>query len=361
MIPAIQNAVATVPSAKAVMTISLPAIQENYRLIHKKSAPAQTGAVIKANAYGLGLPPVAKALWAAGAREFFVAWPDEGIALREALPESVIYILNGILPGEEKICMEYNFIPVINDPAAIAPWNKTGHPVAVQVDTGLNRLGMNAGDFEAADLSKLNVQLLLSHLACADTPDHPMNAAQRAHFMAAKNKLPNVRASLAASDGIFCGPDFHFDLVRPGAALYGISPTPHGKNPMQNVVTLSAPILQTRTVEQNGTIGYVATKAVKKGQRLATVGLGYADGVLRTLSNAGHLYHSDKALPILGRVSMDVVVVDLGTLSLQTGDSLDLLGTHQTADNLAKAAGTNGYEIMTALGNAPRISKVYTA
>jgi alanine racemase len=318
---------------KATMTISLAAIQDNYKTIAKKTSPAQTAAVVKANAYGLGASSVVQALWDAGAHEFFVAWMEEGIA--------------------------YDLIPTLNDAPALSLWKKTNHPVAIQVDTGLNRLGFNAGDFAAADFSDLNVQLLFSHLACADTINHPMNAQQRERFLEAKKKLPNVRASLAASDGIFCGADFHFDLVRPGAALYGINPTPGANNPMKNVVTLSAPILQLRNVEADGTVGYVATQNVKKSQRLATVGLGYADGVLRSLSNAGHLYYGDKALPILGRVSMDVVIVDAGDLALQAGDSLDILSEHQTADDLAKSAGTNGYEIMTALGNSPRIAKLY--
>jgi alanine racemase len=342
---------------KATMTVSLAAIQDNYRAIAKKTAPAQTAAVVKANAYGLGASSVAQSLWDAGAREFFVAWAEEGIAIRQILSEAKIYVLNGVF--DRDACVTYNLIPTLNDTSALSLWKKTNHPVAVQVDTGLNRLGFNAGDFAAADFSDLNVQLLFSHLACADTINHPMNAQQRERFLEAKKKLPKVRASLAASDGIFCGADFHFDLVRPGAALYGINPTPGAKNPMKNVVTLSAPILQLRNVEADGTVGYVATQNVKKSQRLATVGLGYADGVLRSLSNAGHLYYGDKALPILGRVSMDVVIVDAGDLALQAGDSLDILSEHQTADDLAKSAGTNGYEIMTALGNSPRIAKLY--
>ncbi len=347
---------------QAVMTISLAAIADNYKFIVSHAKGAQVAAVVKANAYGLGIDAVAPALWGAGARTFFVATLSEAVVLRGVLSDAVIYVLNGVAPPDKDICTRHDITPVINDPSMLEMWRGSGHAVAVHVDTGLNRLGFNYDDFAQADFSDINASLLLSHLACADTPENPMNVAQRTLFAAASKKLPGVPLSLAASDGIFCGPEFHFNMVRPGAALYGINPTPSAQNPMQPVVTLRAPVLQTRRVAHDGTVGYVATHAVTRGQILATVGIGYADGLLRTLGNVGRVYVGKTPVPVVGRVSMDVITLDvtaLGDTAPKPGDFLDILNTLQTPDDLARAAGTNGYEIMTALGHAPRLRKIY--
>lgn len=338
------------------LTISLSAIRENYKILQQKTGATDCGVVIKADAYGLGMLPIAQTLSQQGAKEFFVALPEEGVALRAVLPDAVIYILNGILPGETGLFEQHALIPVLNDPAQKKLW-RNGKPCALQVDTGLNRLGFNAVDFDYFD--DLNVALIMSHLACADTPDHPMNAAQLARFTDAAQKYPGIRKSLAASDGIFLGSAYHFDLVRPGAALYGLNPTLYGENPMQPVVQLSVPILQIRNVTEDGTIGYAATRRVEKGRMLATVSLGYADGFFRSLSNQSHLYYGAQALPVLGRVSMDVVIVDISDLHphpLEIGDRLDVFGP-QSVDQLARDAGTIGYECLTALGR--RFERVY--
>jgi alanine racemase len=339
------------------LTISLNAIRNNYQLLNQKTDQAVCSAVIKADAYGLGMKPVAENLHDTGITNFFVALLEEGIELRQILPEATIYVLNGILPNEEKLFLEHNLVPVLNDKSQTELW-QNGKLCALHVDTGLNRLGFNLNDFQKFDL---NVQLVMSHLACADTPDSWINKLQLQRFTEASQKYPDAKKSLAASDGIFCGPDYYFDMVRPGAALYGLNPTPSQQNPMQQVVQLSVPVLQTRIVEQDGFVGYAATKEVKKGQRLATVSLGYADGFFRSLSNAGRLYYKDIALPVLGRVSMDVITVDISALpenALNAGDWLDVFGPNQSPDQLAKAAGTIGYELLTALGQ--RFERVYT-
>lgn len=345
------------------LAISLSAISANYKLLSEKSATAQCAAVVKANAYGLGVAAVANTLYESGAREFFVALVEEGAELRAILPDATIYVLNGILPNEEKLFTEQNLIPVLNDAGALSLWQNAAKslnkklPAVLHIDTGLNRLGF--ADVPE-NIDGLNIKLVMSHLACADTPENPINVQQHQRFKNAIAKLPGVRASLAASDGIFCGSDFHFDLMRPGAALYGLNPTPSQKNPMQNVIQLDVPVLQTRVVAQDGFVGYAATHTVTRGQRLATVSLGYADGFFRSLSNKGQLFHNGTALPLLGRVSMDVVVVDMSAIpenALHAGDSLQVFGDSQTPDQLAKAAGTIGYEVLTALG--PRFNRVY--
>lgn len=350
------------PVATPHMTVSLSALADNYKKIANKCASAITAAVVKANAYGLGVEKIAPVLWAAGARHFFTATMPEALFLRMLLPDAVIYALNGVAPHEKNNAIASCITPVINDASSLELWRGTGHAVAVHVDTGLNRLGLNADDFMQADFTGVTVALLLSHLACADTPEHPMNAAQRTLFASVSKKLPGVTLSLAASDGIFCGSDFYFNMVRPGAALYGINPTPDEQNPMLPVVTLRAPVLQTRVVAHDGTVGYVATHAVKRGQILATVGIGYADGLLRTLSNTGRFYVGNVPCPVVGRVSMDVTIIDVTALASrapQQGGYVDILNRHQTPDDLARMAGTNGYEVMTALGNGPRTRKLY--
>lgn len=349
------------------LTISLDAIQKNYSLLNDKTVNAICAAVVKANAYGLGIKPIATALSESGATHFFVALLEEAIELRQILSSAQIFVLNGLLNGEENIFVEHQLTPVLNDKAQFDLWQKTAAntgktlPAVIHVDTGLNRLGFNASDFESlSNFSNLDIQFVMSHLACADAPQNPINQLQLERFNHARKHIPNAKGSLAASDGIFCGANFHQDLVRPGAALYGLNPTPSEKNPMHPVVQLSVPILQIRTVAQDGFVGYGASFAVKAGQRLATVSLGYADGFSRQLGNKGKLFYQGTDLPVVGRVSMDVIVVDISALpenTVRAGDWLEVFGPDQSPDDLAKAAGTIGYEIITALGQ--RFERVY--
>lgn len=347
---------------RARLSVSLSAIQNNYRHLQTLCGDVPCAAVVKADAYGLGIEHVAPVLYAEGARQFFVALMEEGITLRGLVGnDAEIFVLNGLLPNETEQMLAHQLIPVLNNMVSIREWiektsvgqNPNQNSCAIQIDTGLNRLGLSSDEWINLDKSSLNIQLILSHLACADTPDNILNIAQRQRFAEAVALCPDIRASLAASDGIFCGADFHFDLVRPGAALYGINPIPNRENPMQHVVTLEAPVLAVREVEQDGTIGYAATRHVAKGQRLAAISIGYADGFFRSLSNQSHVFFQGGALPVLGRVSMDIIMVDISHLPenvIQAGDYVEILGAKQNADQLGQGAGTIGYEMLTSLG-----------
>ncbi len=347
-----------------VLSIDLAAIVRNYRLLAARAAPAVCAAVVKANAYGLGMAFVAPALAAAGCEHFFVAHLAEGIALRRVLgPGPVIYVLHGPPPGEEAALPAHDLCPVLNSAAQIAGWRALTLarggvlPAAVQVDTGMHRLGLPPAELSALD--DLAPRLLMSHLACADTPAHPANARQRAAFAACRARLPGVPASLAASSGIFLGPEFHLDLVRPGAALFGIAPGP-GANPLHPVVRLSAPVIQCRAVAPGDAVGYGQTWQAAAPGRIATIAIGYADGLPRSLGNRGCAWFGATRLPLVGRVSMDSITLDVSALppeALAQGAMVDLLGPHGGVDALAAAAGTIGYELLCTLG--PRLRRVY--
>lgn len=348
---------------RARLSISLSAIQNNYRYLQSFCGDAQCATVVKADAYGLGVDHVAPALYAAGARQFFVALMEEGVTLRGLIADDAeIFVLNGLLPDESQTMLEYNLYPVLNNMGSIAQWMRDTSKAAcaIQLDTGLNRLGLSADEWDNLDKSGLDIRLVLSHLACADTPEHVLNTVQKNRFAESVSRAPHIPASLAASDGIFCGKDFHFDLVRPGAALYGINPIPNRENPMQPVITVQAPVLAIREVEQDGTIGYAATRHVTQGQRLAAISIGYADGFFRSLSNQSHVFFQNHALPVMGRVSMDIIMIDISALpenTLHIGDYVDVIGDKQNADILGQNAGTIGYEVLTALGS--RFTRLY--
>lgn len=325
----------------ATLTVSLKAIADNYRLLAKKAAPAECAVVVKADSYGLGLEPVAKTLWKAGARFFYVALLEEAIALRGILPKAEIAVLNGLTPKEIKEQKHYKLISVMNHRGNLAG--------ILHVDTGMNRLGFSVRDAEK--LQGLPIHSVMSHLACADTPQHYMNDFQYRQFNQVRRWFPDATASLAASSGVFLKKCFHFDQVRVGCALYGVNPTPYTKNPIQPVITLTAPILQIRDVHENSTVGYGATVAVKKGMRLATIGVGYADGYLRGLSNNSNVMIADKKAPLLGRVSMDLVVADISHLPPSDYTHAEIISKTVTVDTLAQEAGTIGYEVLTRLGS----------
>jgi alanine racemase len=371
--------------AGAVLDIDLGGILANWRLLAQRAAPALCAAVVKANGYGLGAAPVARALAAAGCRLFFVATLDEAIALREAIGGTAeIAVLNGPLPGTAADFAAHDLIPVLNDPGQIEEWRDfhrtagvspamrpgrprsrvAGFPAILHVDTGMSRLGLTAREFAglADDLPRLGIgwRAVMSHLACADTPDHPLNEQQRARFADAVRRLPGVPASLAASSGIFLGPGYHFDLVRPGAALYGVNPQLGRANPMRQVVRLSAKILQVREIDRGESVGYGAAHLMETAGRVATVAVGYADGWLRSLSHRGCGFLAGKRVPLLGRVSMDLVSFDVSAVDpalVHPGATIELLGEHYRVDDAAADAGTIGYEILTALG--PRYHRVY--
>ncbi len=357
--------------AGGVLEIDLAGIVANWRLLAQRVAPAGCAAVVKADAYGLGAVAVARALAAAGCRRFFVATLDEGMALRAALAsETEIAVFNGPPPGSAAEFAARRLVPVLNDPGQIAEWDRVAAkrgqlPAMLHVDTGMARLGLTAGEFGqmADDLRRPRAicwRAVISHLACADQPEHPLNAQQRGRFVAARCRLAHLPASLAASSGIFLGSTFHFDFVRPGAALYGVNPQPGLPNPMRQIVRLSARILQIRDVDAGQPVGYGAAHVMSAAGRLATVAVGYADGWLRSMSHRGSGRIGGVRVPLLGRVSMDLAVFDVSAADpslAQPGRFIELLGEEHGVDAAAADCGTIGYEMLTALGR--RYHRVY--
>ncbi len=343
--------------ATATLIIDLDAIAANWRALDAMSSPdTQTAAVVKADAYGLGLPRVARALARAGARRFFTALTEEGLALRKALgPGPQINVLSGHMPGDTEMIRDADLTPILNSIDQITRHLETlpNHPFGIQLDTGMNRLGLEAAEWAAvAELVlRADPELVISHLACADEPDHPMNARQLAEFHRLTDGIA-VPRSFAATGGILLGPAYHFDLTRPGIGLYAARPFDTG----QSALRLSLPVIQTRNLTPGETAGYGNSWTATVHTTLATVAAGYADGLSRRFSNNANLWHADTPCPIVGRVSMDLITVDVTHLAV-IPETLDILGPHQSADQLADLAGTIGYEILTSLG--PRYARHY--
>lgn len=350
----------------ARLTVDLAALAANYRLIAERVAPAAVAPAVKADAYGLGVAAAAPALFAAGARSFFVAWLEEGVALRHLLPEAEIFCLNGVAPGAADAYAAHGLTPVIGSLAEIEEWRGAAHggraPAALQIDTGMARLGLPADELdrlaaEPALLAGLDLTMVMSHLACSDDMAAAMNAEQLAQFHRALARLGlarRLRTSIAASGGCFLGPDFRFDLMRPGAALYGLAPLTGHANPMAQVVSLEAKILQVRRVDRGMTVGYGAAHRTARPSRLATLSVGYADGYFRALGNRGHAYLGAMRVPVVGRVSMDLLTLDVTDVPpglARRGQWVELIGPHHSVDALAAEAGTIGYEVLTALGH----------
>ena len=349
-----------------LLTIDLAAVAENYRRLRSRVSPAcEVAAVLKADAYGLGAAQVSPALTNAGVGTFFVALPEEGERLRAFVPpEATIYILSGpvVSPWEGgavglEVFQRANLRPVLSTPQQVAAWVGAGlsdHPFALQVESGMNRLGMDSADVMALP-DTLKPALVMSHLACADDPKHPQNAEQLGRFRALREKFPGVPASLAASAGTLLGADYHFDMVRPGIALYGGNPQPSEPSPVSPVVTLEVTIVQVRRVDLAGAVGYGATHSVTPGTRLATVAAGYADGLLRALSGRGYGLLAGHRVPLVGRVSMDLISFDVSAVpeaEAQTGRSITLISGEKglELESVAAAAGTISYEVLTSLG-----------
>ena len=362
--------------AGAVLSIDLGAIKKNWRYLASHAGSAECGAAVKGNAYGLGVEPVGRALWEAGCRSFFVARPKEGEELRGVLPEATIYVLDGLFPGQAEFYAQHNLLPALISIEEAKEWAAFGRvygrklPCAIHVDTGINRLGFSMDEYQAvlndsATMDGLGVSLLMSHLACADEPKHPLNAKQRDAFKQVRAKLPGVPASLANSAGIFLGKAYAHDLVRPGIAIYGGNPTPALANPMHAVALLEGTILQTRDVETNQTVGYGATWKTSRRSRVAILGAGYKDGVPRSLSsgnsnNPPQVFLGGKRCPIIGRVSMDMMAIDVTDLAqaVRRGDRAEILGPNILIDEAANWAGTISYELLTRLGS--RYARLYS-
>jgi alanine racemase len=356
--------------SQSILTIDLGAVAANYRTLRQQlRRPATCAAVVKADAYGLGAERVVPALAAAGCREFYVAHLDEAEAIRRLVPAgAAICVLDGLLPGEEGAFRRRGFIPVLNDLAQVECWQKAARssaaplPAILHVDTGMSRLGLAPDEALALSapgrIAGLALRAVISHLACAEEPEQPLNAEQLATFQRVRAAFPRARASLANSSGIFLGPAYHFDFVRPGAALFGVNPLPGRPNRMRKVVTLRGKILQVRDVDPPRTVGYGATHRIAGRTRIATVAAGYADGWPRSLSNRGSAYIGDLRVPVIGRVSMDLMTLDITAApNAAPGDTVELLGGHLSVDDVATAAGTIGYDILTRLGH--RYHRVY--
>ncbi|MFC0633162.1 alanine racemase [Brevundimonas balnearis] len=334
-------------SLNAVLDVDLSALAHNFHALEAVAgAPAHP--VVKADAYGLGAAPVAKALLAEGARIFFVARVTEGEVLRAALgAEPVIYVLDGCPPGAATALRASGLRPVLNQPGQIADWlGSGGGPCGLQIDTGMNRLGLRPED---APGPFAGLELVMSHLACADEPSHPMNRRQRDAFAAVATRYPGAVRSFANSGGVFLGPDFAFDAVRPGVSLYGGGPEGRPDDRLKAVAIFSAPVLQVREVPAGESVGYSRGFVADRPVRVATVGAGYADGVLRSYSPRGQVVLNGETRPLLGRVSMDVCAVDVTGLDVAVGDRAELFGPRRRIDDQASAAGTIAYELQTSV------------
>ena len=332
----------------ATLTIDLDAVVANWRALAALCA-GETAAVVKANAYGLGAERVARSLARAGARQFFVAIAEEGATLRQALgPGPQIYLLSGHMPGDADMIGDMDLIPMINSVHQMIRHVEAlpGKPFGVQLDSGMNRLGMEPAEWAALRDVALaqDLRLMMSHLACADDPDHAMNTRQLAQFRAMTDGL-EVPRSLANTAGILLGADYHFDLARPGIGLYGGRPFATARP----VVTLDIPVIQCRDLTAGETVGYGNDFTAARETRIATVAAGYADGILRAMGPRTSLWAEDIPCPIAGRISMDLICVDVTDLG-HDPKTLQLLGASQLIDHLADNAATIGYEILTSLG-----------
>ncbi|MFT4122059.1 alanine racemase [Bradyrhizobium sp.] len=348
------------------LTVDLDALGRNYQKLSAEVSPARAAGVVKADAYGLGAERVAARLYAEGCRIFFVAQYVEGRRLRPALPsDAQIFVLNGLQPGSERDAAQDGLVPVINSFAQLKRWidaaNATGRrlPAILQFDTGMSRLGIPLEErARVADLLKtarsIDVQFIMSHLASADEAQDEQNEDQLSEMRRIAGEFPGLAVCFANSGGIFLGEAYHGALVRPGIALYGGAPTANAPNPMEPTVSLDVAVVQTRTVPSGTKVGYGGTHVATDETRLATISAGYADGLLRSLSSRGAVYCDGVRLPIVGRVSMDSITIDISSLPegrLELGSLVEVLGPHQTIDDLARDAGTISYEILTGLGD----------
>src|ERR1700675_2615068 len=369
------NQETTLATAPGVLTVDLNAIVANWRKLDKTAVPAECAGVIKADAYGCGIGPVARALAGAGCKTFFVATLDEARAARAALPSAAIYVLSGFFQNSGDAFAGIDARPVIGDLNELAEWDvfcrRSGWAggAAIHIDTGMNRLGLTFAEAQGIipriTAGDHGITLVMSHLACAEILHHPLNAKQLSTFREIASLFSGVPASLANSSGIFLGAQFQFDLVRPGAALYGVNPTPEADNPMQQVVDLKARIVQIRNIDRGDTVGYGGTWTARRPTRLAIVSAGYADGYFRAASandgtRGAEVVVAGKRCPVAGRISMDLMAVDVTDLdknAARRGHLATLIGDGITVDELPHHFGTIGYEVLTSLG--PRYARVY--
>jgi alanine racemase len=346
----------------AVLDVDLSAVADNWRLLSARHPSGPVAGVVKADGYGLGAAPIAAALHGAGCRHFFVAHVGEALAIRDRVPGTLLGVLNGLLPGSEAALIAHDIAPVIGSLDELDAWAAAARnagrtlPALLHVDTGMSRLGLTPDDVEALAhaphrLAGIDLRYVMTHLVSAEVPDDPMNARQRERFAAACARLPAAPRSFANSSGIFLGAGFASDLARPGAALYGVNPTPGKPNPMRVAPRLLVRVLQIRAVPAGTPVGYNATWTAQRPSRIATACIGYADGWHRSQSSRGEARFDGQAVPLVGRVSMDLTTYDATDHpGIAVGSWLELIGPDHSPDQVAEAAGTNGYEVLTSLG-----------
>jgi alanine racemase len=361
-------------SAGLRLTVDLSALTENWKDMARRSGKARASAVVKADAYGTGIEDAGEALFMAGARDFFVATVDEGVTLRPYAPDARIFVLSGVWPGTERRLFENDLVPVISSEEQLAFWMAVladygDYPCALNVDTGFNRLGLSMEEAMALadDVSRpasFAPVLVMSHLACSDDHSSEMNKQQLESFRQVSAAYEGIDSSLAASGGIFLGSDYHFDLTRPGIALYGGEAVNGLANPMRPVVTAEARIIQVRTAKAGESVGYGRALQLTRDSRLAVVSAGYADGYLRsqssggvplrqTVPQGGHGFVAGRKVPVAGRITMDLTIFDVTDLpenAVRAGDYVELFGNNVLVDDVARSAGTIGYEILTSIG-----------
>jgi alanine racemase len=369
------NQAAALATSTGVLSVDLDAIVANWRKLEKTAVPAECAGVVKANAYGCGIEPVSRVLAAAGCKTFFVATLDEAAAVRAAVPPAAIYVLDGFFQNSGEAYAKIDCNPVIGDLNELAEWDvfcrRSGWNggAAIHIDTGMHRLGLTTAEAQGI-IPRINagdhgITLVMSHLVAAEQLNSPFNAKQLAVFREIASLFSGVPASLSNSSGVFLGAQFQFDMVRPGAALYGVNPTPEADNPMQPVVGLKARIVQIRNVERGETVGYGGTWTARRPTRLAIVSAGYADGYFRAASandgtRGAEVMVAGKRCPVAGRISMDLMAVDVTDLpanAARRGHLVTLLGEGITLDELAHHFGTIGYEVLTSLGS--RYARIY--
>ena len=364
--------------AGGILCIDLKVLQDNWRKVAGEAAPAECGATVKGDAYGIGLEPVARALWQAGCRTFFTALPLEGAEVRKLLPEATVYVLCGVLAGQADFYSENSLIPVLATPEQVREWraccraSNARLATALHLDTGINRLGLDEEQARAlaadtATLEAFDLRLIISHLACGDDPLNPMNEAQRQKFATLRALFPPAPASLANSPGAFLGEAFTFDVVRPGIALYGGNPFAARANPMSAVVHLYAPLLQVRELAKGESVGYGATWTASRPSRIGVIGVGYRDGYPRALSSPATggpacAFIGGHYAPVIGRISMDLITIDLTDVPekhANPGQRVELMGDNITIDDIARWADTIPYEVITRLGS--RYARIYSS
>ncbi len=349
----------------ATVTVNTDAIIRNWQRLKTLHGGGETAAVVKANAYGLGVEAVSRALQGAGCTTFFVATLEEGIELRRHLPESDIFVFQGLLKNEAPDYVQHGLRPVLNTPEQLTQWQEEEGrlPAAIHIDTGMLRLGMTLDTLKQPDVlaaaKTAHADLLMTHYASSSEMAHPLNARQLTRIEEAGRLLPHLKTSYANSGAHFLPPAFHGAMTRPGCALYGIAPSDAPDATMEPVATLKATILQVREITEVETLGYGGTAHVQPGMRVATLGIGYADGIHRVTSNRLYGYVGDYKVPLLGRVTMDMLCFDVSAVPevvLAQEGAVTLMDHRQTVDDLARIYGTIGYEVLTSLGR--RVARV---